>query len=368
MIRKFLALLIPAALVVVVGLTIQPNVAVVPTSNPTITIANVDAHDGTVYQDNGTYYFVGTRYTCSAGSFNWGVVPTTFCGYSVFSAPALVGPWTYVRDLFPVTDVSPYNHTTWQHTCGDEGQGCFNPRMVKRPDGVWVLWFNVPYDSVHFNANGYMVMGCNGPAGPCGASAGPPYGSVSKPAVYKCTGAGDFSIVVDGATAWIICNTGGNYTLVTEKLDGCWCNGINFGVYGVAGLTNIEGAGAYKGTDGLWIVTFSDPACGYCSGSATGFAYASALEGPWLLPVNVTLGSGDVNARRKLSANSCGGQPRTVTVIDGQAYQVVDTWAGTRNETVADTLLIPLERSGFPLSQPQNGTAWQSPFKDFACM
>lgn len=360
--RRLLTVLLPALL----GLALLPG----STSRPAllapagVTIAGVDAHDGTVYQAAGTYYLIGTRYSCPAGNFNWLAVPTTFCGFSVFSAPALTGPWTFVRTLFPVTDVSPYNHTSWQHTCGDEGTGCFNPRMIQRGDGVWILWFNAPYDTVHFNANSYYVMGCNGPAGPCGSSAGPPHGSVSKPAVYKCTGAGDFSIVPDGTSAWITCNLGGTYPLVFEKLDGCFCNGINVGV--VAGMVGVEGSGAFKAADGTWIVTFSDPACGYCAGTGTGYAVAPGLGGPWTWPANATLGSGDVNARRKISANSCGGQPRTVVTVDGQPYQYIDLWYGSVNETNAGIRLEPLVPTP-PYTGTANGTVWVGGLKPFTC-
>jgi hypothetical protein len=331
-----------------------------------ITITGVDAHDGTIYQDAGTYYLIGTRYSCAAGNFNWGTSPTTWCGYAAYSAPAASGPWTYVRQLFPVTDVSPYNGTTWQHTCGDEGQGCFNPRMAKRPDGVWVLWFNASYDEVHYGANGYYVMGCNGPIGPCGASAGPPYGSTSKPGMWKCNNSGDFSIVVDGTQAWMVCNTN-TYTLATERLDSWWANGnTTVGVRGVAGLTFIEGEGAFKADDGTWFVTYSDPACGYCAGTATGYAVAPSLAGPWTWPQNATSANGDMTARRKVSAHSCGGQPRTVVTLDGQPYQYIDLWHGGHNETTAGIHLEPL----FPVTPytvTPAGALWMGGLRPFTC-
>jgi hypothetical protein len=318
--RRTLAGLLAVALVVLPSIVRRAEPVPPPAG---VTIAGVDAHDGMAYQDAGTYYLVGTKYGCG---FNWGIVPTPWCGYSVFSAPALAGPWAFVRMLFPVTDVSPYNGTTWQHTCGDEGSGCFNPRMVKRPDGVWILWFNAVYDEVHFSANGYYAMGCNGPAGPCGTGAGAPYGSTHKPAVYRCRYSGDFSIVQDGADAWIVCNTN-TYTLTTERLNSWYTDGVNVGG-SVPGVTNAEGPGAFKADDGTWFMTFSDPACGYCAGTATSYAVAPALGGPWTWPANATSSGGDMAARRKVSANSCGGQPRTVVTLDGVVYQFIDLWHG----------------------------------------
>ena len=358
--RSLAALAIVAA-ALVPGVTSRSTVDPPPAG---VTISGVDAHDGTIYKDGTTYYLVGTRYSCPAGNFNWLSVPTTFCGFSVFTAPALAGPWTFVRTLFPVSDVSPYNHTTWQHTCGDEGIGCFNPRMIQRGDGVWVLWFNAPYDTVHFSANAYYVMGCNGPAGPCGSSAGAPYGSVSKPAVYKCTGAGDFSLIPDGTSAWITCNLGGSYPLVFEKLDSCFCNGINVGA--VTSVTGIEGPGAFKAADGTWIATFSDPACGYCGGTGTGYAVAPTLSGPWTWAGNPNLGSGDMTARRKISANSCGGQPRTVITVDDQRYQYIDLWYGSPNEALAGIRLEPLVPTP-PYTNGTNGSPWVGGLKPFTC-
>lgn len=353
--KRFIAAALIAVAAIAPGLLPRAaDVAVAPTS---VTITGVDAHDGTVYKDGDTYYLVGTRYSCPAGTFQWGIVPTTFCGYAAYSAPALAGPWTYVRQLFPTTELSPYNGTSWQHTCGDEGSGCFNPRMVQRPDGVWVLWWNGPFDEVHTGANGYYSRTCSGPAGPC-------TGTAHKPSVWKCNNSGDFSIVSEGATAWIVCNTNG-YSLAVEQLNSTWTDGINVGFRGNS-ITGIEAPGAFKAADGTWVVTFSDPACGYCAGTATGYAVASTPTGPWTWPTNATSSGGDPNARRKISADSCGGQPRTVVTIDGQVYQYIDLWLGTRNETSAGIHLAPLETNP-PYTQAPNGQLWTGGVKHLTC-
>lgn len=352
-------ILIPIIAILVIFVPSINKSIVTPTA---FTVVDVDAHDGMMYQSAGTYYIVGTKYGCG---FNWGVVSTPWCGFSVYSAQNANGPWTFVRTLFPTSDTSTYDGTSWQHVCGDTGSGCFNPRMNMRSDGVWVLWFNGPYDEIHYNANGYYVMGCNGPAGPCGASAGPPYGTTHKPAIHRCRNSGDFSIVVDNTTAWMICNTN-TYILTTEQLNIWWTDGLNIGSE-VTGVTNVEAPGAYKDANGTWVVTYSDPACGYCAGSATGFATAPALTGPWTWPTNATSSGGDAGARRKISANSCGGQPRTIVTIDGQPYQMIDIWYGVRNETNAALHFEPLISSGSAYHVTSTGMPLIGPYQPFTC-
>ena len=113
------------------------------------------------------------------------------------------------------------------------GAGCFNPRMMLRPDGVWMLWFNAPLDSKVNHVSAYYVMGCNGPAGPCGYQAGAPHGSTHKPDLKQCNVDGDFSIITSGRAAAIICSQG---TLAEEKLDYWWTDGTGQGSTRLAGV------------------------------------------------------------------------------------------------------------------------------------
>lgn len=333
------------------------------TSPLPVTLTGLDAHDGTITDVGGTLYLVGTRYGCG---FSWGIT-SPFCGFGVWSAPALVGPWTFVRNLFDPAGSDSWDGTSWQTVCGQAGRGCFNPRMIQRPDGVWILWFVVPYDQVTHSANGYYVMGCNGPAGPCGRLAGAPYGTSSKPAMYTCTDSGDFSLIVDGATPYILCNLAGTYPLAVERLDVYWANGSPTGARNLAGLSTVEGSGAYLDPDGTWVVIYSDPACGYCAGSATGYAVATSPLGPWSYPANPSVSGGDAGARRRISPHSCGGQPRTVVTVAGQPYEWIDLWTGARNETGASIRLEPLVHTGAPYLATPTGTPWAGPFAPFTC-
>ena len=100
--------------------------------------------------------------------------------------------------------------------------------------------------------------------------------------------------------------------------------------------------------------------CGYGAGCGLAYATAPTLLGPWSSPVTAGV-TQDVRSRSVISANSCGGQPRTVTVLDGIAYQVIDLWDGARNQTTAPTLLTPLVVDDMVTQRP-----WH-PFHDIQC-
>ena len=136
-------------------------------------ITGLDLHDGMMLKSGGTYYLYGTEYGCG---FTWQQTNTPWCGFGV-STSTDATHWTAPTLLFSPNDTDTWTNTTWTSECGATGAGCFNPRMIQRTgwcadDGVWILWFNAPADYNRTGANAYYVMGCNGPAGPCGAGAG----------------------------------------------------------------------------------------------------------------------------------------------------------------------------------------------------
>ena len=321
-------------------------------------ITGVDLHDGTLVERDGTFYFYGTKYGCG---FAWGIPSTHWCGFGVSTAPSLDGPWSAVTTLVAPSEMDTWTGLTWDQTCmRGGGAGCFNPRMVQRAsDGVWILWFNAPGDYATSGANAYYAMGCNGPAGPCGPGK-PPYGGLYKPALYVCSHNGDFSIITDGPTAYIAC-TMWNQTLAIEKLDQWWVNGTGQGVTTVAGFDQAEAPGAYFDPNiSKWVMTLNYRNCGYGAGCGLAYATAPTMLGPWSAPFTAGMTT-DTKSRAVLSANSCGGQPRTVTVLDGIAYQVIDLWDGARNQTSAPTLLTPLVVDDMVTQRP-----WH-PFRDIQC-
>jgi hypothetical protein len=302
----------------------------------------IDLHDGMMLRHKKTWYLYGTEYGCG---FTWGEYNTPWCGFGVTTAKSPVGPWSAPRLLFSPAATDPYSGLTWNQECGRSGAGCFNARMIQRSgwgvsDGKWILWFNSPSAPRGRHRGWYNVMGCHGPAGPCGND--------HKPRLKQCRVRGDFSIVANPAhrNAWIFCSTSGGKTAVLAEqeltkwgTDGTSRGRTNAGIKfaapgsmtgsGLAHVTTAEGVGAYKAGYESWVMTFSDPQCGYCAGTGTGYATAHFISGPW-------------KSRGIVSQKSCGGQPRTVVSVNDQPYQEIDLWTGSSNETGARLLYEPL--------------------------
>jgi hypothetical protein len=302
-----------------------------------VTVAGMDLHDGTVVTDaSGGLHMLGTRYGCG---FSWGTSGTPWCGFGSSAGRALGGPWATPRLLFsPAAKISATGWSgdkgmTWAHMCGLGGQGCFNPRMLHTPAGKWLLWFNAPGDKGR-HANPYWVLTCTGPAGPCSAP--------HKPAIYGCNSGGDFSLAVQGITAWMICS-GPSRLITMTKIGRGDRDGVNVVIRrlspGAAEGTGIGILRTATGYEALW----STPNCGYCTGppaekaAAPGAthvfaAYATApnLAGPWTY-------------RGRKSPVACTGQTRTVFGAAGVSWVWVDHWNGTPRETSAAVAMIPLE-------------------------
>ncbi|WP_327377993.1 hypothetical protein OG393_30950 [Streptomyces sp. NBC_01216] len=329
------------------------------------TISGVDLHDTVMREYDGTYYLYGTMYGCG---FRWGTSGTPWCGFGVSTAPASTGPWTQPQVLFDPASLDPWAQRSWQTTCGGTGQGCFNPRMIRRTgwgadDGVYILWFNAPRHWSDSYANAYNVMGCAGPSGPCGQGA-VPNGSYNKPALSICGGNGDFGLIDSGTPGGrpaIVCTQPGATELRIEQLNHWGSGGTGVGVRRVAGLGgHVEGPGGWWDPEQQqYVLTYSDQGCGYCAGTPIGYATSPSLYSGWTAPGNVGWGA-PAYARRTFSTASCGGQPRTVTVLDGQPWQIIDLWLGTENETAAPTHLVPLHYTPTP-GTPGDGQVWRPP-------
>lgn len=370
------ALLLTAAAVLAVSTSsAPPQVRTAATPAVGYTLTGMDAHDGTILKYNGTYYLYGTRYSCPTLQAPPGAVPpsgqfvwqqhyavSTFCGFGVWTSAAIGGPWAYQGLLWDPMSTNPYHNENWQQSCSYGGNGCFNARMIQRWDGVWILFFNVPGDTQRGENNAYYVMGCNGPAGPCGAGVGG-YGSTRKMPMNICTKSGDYSVFADGSNAYLVCS---GSQISIEQLDYWWTSGSSSGVASIANLSPVEAPGIYKAADGTWVLTVSDPECGYCAGTGLSYAYSSSGPlGNWRVPGN-TGWSAPNTGRSKISGTSCGGQPRTAFVLDGQPYEWIDTWYGSANETNADIRLEPLVQTG-SLDHAVDGHPWAGGFAPLQC-
>lgn len=359
---------------VLAALTVIAAVAISSTASTTTanaapptsyTIANVDLHDGTIQKFGTKYYMYGTMYGCG---FNWGVSNTPWCGLGVAESTDMVN-WSVPKLLFSPTSTDPWKGTTWNATCGATGSGCFNPRVIQRTgwganDGVYILWFNSPS---HSPANGFNAMGCNGPAGPCGPTAGAPYGSYNKPTLSICSGVGDFSIFTKaGQNPTMFCTMSGESGIASEQLTTWGTSGTNVGQKSIGGLTKVESPGVvYDEPSGKYLLTYSNPNCGYCTGVPTGYAVATSATGTFSLQGSIGFGTFPA-ARRNFDPSSCGGQPRTSFTLDGVNYQWIDTWTGQRNETSADVQIEKLTytpRSG----AAGDGHPWKAEVDAFQC-
>lgn len=363
--RLLSALLLPV-LLCLVGLGTPARADSVPRPF-TIT---ADLHDGMIAKVGSVYHLYGTQYGCG---FTWATSNTPWCGFGVATSDSPNGPWSQPRLLFSPTDTDPYTGHDFRWLCGSTGQGCFNPRMIRRSgwgadDGVYILWFNAPKALTGGASSAYYVMGCNGPQGPCGTAAGPPNGSTHRPALNQCSSAnGDFALTHDDTGAAIVCTKGGTaQSLSIERLSSWGSDGTGTGTTDLAGLHQVESPGVYRDpATGTWIGTYSDPNCGYCTGTGTGYMTAPALLGPWTDPANLGVAA-PATGRRDLSATSCGGQPRTVSLLGDQAWQGIDLWTGQLNETRARLHFEPL------VYTPTTATAgdanlWRPPFAPWTC-
>jgi len=325
-----------------------------PPAPPAFDLAGLDLHEGLMIQAGGVYYLYGVQYACG---YRWLAPNTPWCGFGVRTSTDKVN-WSAPTLLFDPQGVDTWNGQTWQQVCGRTGAGCFNPRMIQRSgwgadDGAWILWFNAPQDWTATRANAYYAMGCKGPAGPCGAAEGGPRGWTHKPNLGAyCTGNGDFSIALQSSGRPVALCTESDQTLSQVRLDDWGTNGDGTGSRNLAGLTNVESPGAYQDpTTGTWILTYSDPNCGHCTGTGTSYATATSLLGPWTVPTN-----------NQLSATSCGGQPRTIAMIDGYPYEQVDIWVDSPDQTGASLHFEPLTYHGTAPPGSQ-----QPPFAPWAC-
>lgn len=332
--------------------------------------AGIDLHDGSVAHFGNTFYAYGTRYGCG---FQWSHANTPWCGVGVSTAPSLAGPWSTPTLLFSPTDIDPYTGTTWNVECGGTGAGCYNARMLQRTgwganDGVFVLWLNSPADYVRDGSNAYNALGCNGPAGPCGPSAGAPHGSYTKPSLTHCAANGDFGFISDvsGQPPALVCAGPGGGWLGLDQIDQWGVNGSGTGTRTYPAPYAEGDGGYYDAASGKYVITYAEPPCGYCAGGATGYETATSLYGTWTSPTNVAAADAPPGARRDFSAGTCGGQARTVSVVDGVPYQGIDLWTGSANETNAGVHYEPLTFNN-PSGHAGDGLPWQ-PFAPFTCV
>lgn len=279
----------------------------------------IDAHDGEIAFFNGVYYLYGTSYDCG---FAWQKKDAAFCGFKVYSSRDMVN-WTDNGFLFDAKT------PVWQTRCNGSTYGCFRPHVIfNKKTGLYVLWINV-YD----NRVGFRVFTSKKPTGPFTEVAVPTLAVNSDSAIAGLNNGDHDTFVDDDGTAYIAYTdwrtTG---TIVIEKLNSDYLSGSGLHVKGVtAGRTE---APSLLKRHGKYYVLYSDPNCGYCSGTGTSYKTADSPLGPWSDGI-------------KISDSSCGGQPSFVSTIKLSSDTIFlygsDLWNNAaRNEALANYYWAPL--------------------------
>jgi hypothetical protein len=279
----------------------------------------IDAHDGEIALFNGVYYLYGTSYDCG---FEWGKKNAPFCGFKSYSSTDMVN-WTDRGFLFDAKT------QVWQTRCNGNTIGCFRPHVIyNKKTGLYVLWINA-YD----NVSGYHVFTAQHPTGPFTEVAEPKLAvNASAPAATLNNGDHDTFVDDDGTAYLAYTDWRTKGTIVIEKLSDDYLTGTGEVAKGITkGQT--EAPGMFK-RNGIYYVVYSDPNCGYCSGTGASYSMAKSPLGPW-------------SEGRKISDNSCGGQPSFVsTIILGSGPVFLfgsDLWNNAaKNEALANYYWAPL--------------------------
>ncbi len=278
----------------------------------------VDAHDGMIAYFNGTYYLYGTSYGCG---FEWQNKNAAFCGFKVYSSKDLKH-WKDEGFLFNA------NNDIWQCRCNGNTYGCFRPHVVyNKKTKKYVLWIN-SYD----NSPGYHVLTSESPTGPFKEEAEPKL--VVNNGIPAGLNNGDHDVFVDDdGTAYLaLTDWRTRGTLAIEKLSPDYLTGTGECVKSVTnGATE---APCLLKRKGIYYILYSDPNCGYCGGTGTSYKTASYILGPW-------------SDSKKITNNSCGGQPSFVSTIPYKSETIYvygsDLWNnGARNEALANFFWKPL--------------------------
>lgn len=279
----------------------------------------VDAHDGMIAYFDGTYYLYGTSYDCG---FEWQNNTAPFCGFKSYSSKDMIH-WKDEGFLFDA------QNKLWQSRCDGKTYGCFRPHVVyNRNSKKYVLWVNV-YD----NVSGYRVFTSSSPCGPFIEANEPKVAiNMDKPAATLNNGDHDVFVDEDGKGYLAMTDWRAGGAIAIEQLTDDYLTGTGKIVTHVTdGKTEAPGLFKRKGN---YYITYSDPNCGYCSGTGTSYKTAPSPLGPW-------------SEGKKISPNSCGGQPSFVATLKLSKETILlygsDLWNNAaRNEALANFYWAPL--------------------------
>jgi hypothetical protein len=279
----------------------------------------VDAHDGEIAYFDGIYYLYGTSYGCG---FEWGHKDAPFCGFKSYSSTDMVN-WTDRGELFDAST------PVWQTRCNGNTYGCFRPHVIyNKKTALYVLWINV-YD----NRVGYRVFTSKTPTGPFVEQAEPKLAINNDSPVAGLNNGDHDTFVDDDGTAYLAyTDWHAKGAIAIEQLSDNYLTGTGKVVKAIT-KSETEAPGLFK-RKGIYYLVYSDPNCGYCSGTGASYRTAKSPLGPW-------------SDGTRISDNSCGGQPSFVSSIKLKTGEVFlfgsDLWNnGAKNESLANYYWAPL--------------------------
>lgn len=280
----------------------------------------VDAHDGEIARFDGVYYLYGTSYDCG---YEWGNKDAPFCGFKVYTSTDLKN-WEDKGFLFDAKTA------LWQTRCNGKTYGCYRPHVIfNKKTAKYVLWINV-YD----NVVGYRVFTASSPAGPFTEVAEPILAVNADMSAAGLNNGDHDTFVDDDGTAYLAyTDWRAKGAIVIEQLSDDYLTGTGKHIKSVTS-EKTEAPCLFKRND-LYYVVYSDPNCGYCSGTGSSYKTAKSPLGPWSEAVSI-------------SKNSCGGQPSFVSAlkVDGETVFLYgsDLWNNAaKNEALANYYWAPLE-------------------------
>jgi hypothetical protein len=324
----------------------------------------IDAHDGKVSYFKGRYYWVGTATRCGYAFTD--ASSKGFCGFAIYSS----------RDLETWHQEPLFKTPELLELCSE---GCFSPRLIYSSRlHRYLLWFDVTGPEREARGS-YRVAQSRSPAGP--------WGEISTTTVTQPL-ANDFDVYVDHrGRGWIVMsrldfqtpenfalyNEGiypaAGHALYVERLNADLTSGTGESVRVATGFR--EAPSIFQRGD-TYYISAADPACAYCRGG-TGIYMADDPLGPWRTPAS---GEGSVPGDLPatiVSADSCGGQPRSVSELPsprGTVYlQQIDLWSagppasplfarfGDRNQGRAGRYWVPLTFDSDGVVRPYECTA-----------
>ena len=240
----------------------------------------MDAHDGTIMQwtTGGLYYFYAMGYqNCTLEHSKMppqecpGIYkPFGSCGFRddhavrVYSSPDLV-QWTLLSDNALPFDARPYGIY-------------FRPKVIRNPGGLYLLWINhLPNASnplIAYPDAAYVVASSDNPEGP--------FTVINEHVNLGISGAGDFSIMVEGEQAYIAYDAwGNNHQVVVEQLNNDFTDSLGASTT-TSPLSPTGNEAPIMFSRGGWYYVLYGTTCCFCrQGAGAEVMVASHPLGPW---------------------------------------------------------------------------------------